>query len=347
MLSRRQLMAFASAGVLTTACSSTKAIVPPLAQLATVGVSESFDPRFDALIAPGTKPEIIVEGMDWSEGPAWDKRRERLLFSDVPQNRVYSWSRDAGLDIFLEPAGAPHGKPYADMQRGTNGLWYQDDDTLLMCNQAGRSIDRLDLETGRRTIIVDNDGGKPLNKPNDVVASSNGIIYFTNPPIGLGGTTAAEERFLDYSAVYRAGPEGLSIVTRELQTPNGIALSPDERTLYVAQSGKVAPKIMRYFLDESGNVTGSDLFFDVQQHPIDGQVGTGDGMSVDRHGNLFFCAVDIGTLVISSQGDLLGRIFTGRKMSNCVFGEDGSTLFITADDLILRVPTLTRGMTFS
>ena len=348
MFTRREMIASAGAGIALSACATAKAPEPTLNILGTIGAPESFDPRFDALIAPDTPVQIIAESFDWSEGPAWDKRRSRLLFSDVPQNQIHQWSASSGLSVFLEPAGAAHGKPYADPKPGTNGLWYVErDDTLLMCNQSGRSIDRLDLATGRREVVIDNDNGVPLNRPNDIVAASDGILYFTSPPFGLNNQTPAAQRFLDYNGVYSVSAGTLKLITKELTAPNGIALSPDERILYVAQSGDEAPLIMRYFLDGEGGATGSDMLIDLKAHSFDGFFGKGDGMAIDTSGNIFLGAVDAGLFVISPEGELLGRVFTGRKMSNCVFGEDGTVLFITADDLILRLQTKTLGLTFS
>lgn len=347
MLTRRHLIASASAGIVVSACASSTNNAIPAADMKTIGVLDSFDKRFDALIAPNTPIEIVAEGFDWSEGPAWDKKRNRLLFSDVPQNKIYSWSHQNGLEIFLEPAGAPHDKPYAHASRGSNGLWYDKDDTLLICNQSGRSIDRLNLSTGKREILADTDNGTPLNRPNDLIAAQDGTIYFTNPPFGLNDKSISTKKFLSYNAVYKVDPNGkTSIITKELDVPNGIALSPDESILYVAQSGKDAPRINRYHLNSDGSVHSSDVFVDFKNFLREGVIPSGDGMAIDRNGNIFVGVVDAGLYVFSPEGQLLGGIYTGRKMSNCIFGDDGSVLYVTADDLILRIQTGTKGLYF-
>jgi len=342
VISRRHMIASAGAGLAISACAPMRGPSAAAPGMETIGTIQSLDPALATLIDPATPIEVVAKGFDWSEGPAWDSKRKRLLFSDVPQNKIHSWSRSEGLKTFLEPSGATYGKAHADPKPGTNGLWYQGGDTLLMCNQSGRSIDRLNLATGAREIVVDADNGRPLNKVNDIAARRDGRIFFTDPAFGLDGSSPRATKFLPYSAAYTYGPNGLSIIDSTLEAPNGIALSPDEKTVYVAQSGEAAPRIMRYDVDADGKVKSSALFFDVKSHPVDGMIGRADGMAIDRKGNVFLGAVDAGLFIISPQGKLLGRITAGRKISNCIFGEDGSVLFLTADDMILRVQTRTR-----
>lgn len=306
---------------------------------------ERLDPALDELIPPGTALERIVGELEWSEGPAWRKSGGYLVFSDIPRNTVHKWAEGEGLSIFLRPAGYIRNDP-AGFELGTNGLVFDAEDRLVMADHGNRQIARLDEANFTRTTLADRFEGKRLNSPNDLVIHSNGDIYFTDPPYGLEGLNNSPVKELDFNGVYRLRPSGeLTVVTRELTFPNGIALSPDERTLYVAVSDPRNPVWMAYDVAADGSVSGGRVFFDGSPLLRQGKRGAPDGLTVDASGHLFATGPG-GLLIISPEGRHLGTIVTGQATSNAAFGDDGSTLYLTADMDIIRLRTRTRGIGF-
>src|SRR5690606_18095256 len=193
------------------------------------------------------------------------------------------------------------------------------------------------------TTLADRYEGKRLNSPNDAVFRSNGDLYFTDPPYGLRGLNDSPLKELPYNGVYRLSADGeLTLLTDELSFPNGIAFSPDEKTLYVANSDPNRAIWMAYDVNDDGTISNGRVFFDATPWVKAGRRGAPDGMKVDRSGNLFATGPG-GLVVLSPDGTHLGTIVTGQATSNCAFGDDGSTLYITADNLLLRVRLNTRG----
>lgn len=306
---------------------------------------ERLDPALDALIPANATLERLVADLDWSEGPAWRKSGGYLLFSDIPRNTIHRWSEGEGLSIFLRPAGYMRDDP-AGHELGTNGLVFDAQDRLVMADHGNRQIARLDETNFTRTTLADRYEGKRLNSPNDLVIHSSGDIYFTDPPYGLRDLNDNPAKELDFNGVYRLRPSGeLALVDRALTFPNGIALSPDERTLYVAVSDPRNPVWMAYEVAEDGSVSGGRVFFDGSALLRQGKRGVPDGLTVDARGNLWATGPG-GVLVISPQGRHLGTIVTGQATSNAAFGDDGSSLYLTADMEIIRVRTTTRGIGF-
>lgn len=308
-------------------------------------VVERLDPAIEELLPADVQLERIVDGLDWSEGPVWRKSGGYLLFSDIPRNTIYRWKEGEGLSVFLRPAGYIRDDP-AGHELGTNGLAFDAQDRLVMADHGNRQIARLDETTFTRTTLADRYQGKRLNSPNDLVIHSNGDIYFTDPPYGLRDLNRNPAKELDFNGVYRLRPNGeLTLITRELTFPNGIALSPDERTLYVAVSDPQNPVWMAYDVAPDGSVSGGRVFFDASPLMREDRRGAPDGLTVDVHGNLWATGPG-GVLIISPEGKHLGTILTGQATSNAAFGDDGSTLYLTADMNIIRVRTTTRGVGF-
>lgn len=306
---------------------------------------ERLDPALDALVPSNAQLERLIGGLDWSEGPAWRKSASYLVFSDIPKNTIYRWKEGEGQSIFLRPAGYMRDDP-AGLELGTNGLVFDAQDRLLMADHGNRQIARLDESDFTRVTLADRFEGKRLNSPNDLVLHSNGDIYFTDPPYGLRDLNRNPAKELDFNGVYRLSAAGeLSLVTRELTFPNGIALSPDERTLYVAVSDPAHPVWMAYDVAADGQVSGGRVFFDGAPLRRPGRNGVPDGMTVDARGNLFATGPG-GVLIISPEGRHLGTIVTGQATSNAVFGDDGSSLYLTADMDLIRVRTTTKGLGF-
>ncbi len=350
MIKRRAVLAGLSSAALITACSAenTPSHTGQNAKVYNKARLDIYDARFNNYIAPDAKVELLAEGFKWTEGPAWDSKREHLYFSDIPNNRIHSWNRKSGLKIFLYPAGRDKSPLDTNTTPGTNGILYTaDDDSILICNQNARSVDVLDLNTTTREAVAAEFNGKAFNSPNDIVRASDGTLYFTDPPYGLKDQINFQGQEQPHFGVYRLRNNGkVELITDDLIRPNGIALSPDNRTLYVSQSDTNAPIIENFTLSKTGEVLGRGKFADFSDIVGDENPGLPDGMAVDENGVLFVTGPG-GVLIMSPKGERLGRIHTGRATANCAFGEDGSTLFMTAHDTLLAIPTLTKGLGFS
>lgn len=310
----------------------------------TLGKIEVYDPAMEKLIDKTSNIEILADGFTWTEGPVWigTATDGHLLFSDIPRNSIFRWKQGDGVSLFMNPSGYT-GVTYYGLEPGSNGLLLDKDRNLVLCEHGDRRVSVLTPGGGKRT-LADNYQGKRLNSPNDAVLKSNGDLYFTDPPYGLPMRENDPRRELDHFGVYRISHETgeLTLLTTQLQRPNGIAFSPDEKILYVAQSDPKNAIWMAFDVQADGTVGAGRVLYDVTSQV--GQLpGLPDGMSVDQLGNLWASGPG-GIFVISADGKPLGRITTGQKTSNCCFGEDGSSLFITADMFLCRVRTKTRGL---
>lgn len=313
-----------------------------------VGTVHRLDPRLDELIAPGAQIEVIASGFDWCEGPVWVPEAAdatnggHLLFSEIPSNSVRRWDEGKGLTVFL-PASGYTGPGEYSREPGSNGLALDSAGRLISCEHGDRRLSILTAGGGKRT-LVDNFEGKRFNSPNDLTISRRGTVYFTDPPYGLpqGAEDAARET--DFCGVYRYNPENqqISVVSRKMTRPNGIALSPDERTLYVAQSDGQATLWMSFPVAPDGS-TGEGVVFKEVTAMGKELPGSCDGLKVDERGNLWATGPG-GVHVMAPDGTLLGRIETGQFTSNCAFGgKEGTTLFMTADMYVCRLTTLVSG----
>jgi gluconolactonase len=303
---------------------------------------ESLDPRFDALIAPDTRIEKIADDLKWSEGPLWDAKTQSLLFSDIPRNLVKQWHAEKGVTVFLERSGYTGAVPFTGKEPGSNGLTFDLAGQLVLCQHGDRRVSRREPD-GKMTPLATHYQGKKLNSPNDLTFHRDGSLYFTDPPYGLPDTFNDRTKELDFQGVYRVAKDGkLTLLTRELVAPNGLAFSPDYKILYVAQSRTEAPLWMAYPVKPDGSLDKGRVFADSSKLYQKGD-GVPDGLKVDVAGNVFATGPG-GVLVYAPDGTLLGRVLTGVPTANVAFGEDGSTLFITANHRVLRMRTLTRGM---
>ena len=305
------------------------------------GSVERLDPALDALLAPGVNMEKLAEGFSWSEGPVWLPREQRLIFSDVPKNTAYQWKDGAGATVFLQPSGYTGLVPGPNLGEGSNGLTLDHEGRLLLCQHGDRRISRLNDDGRTFTTVADRFEGKRFSSPNDLCVDRPGNIYFTDPPYGLG---KAGVREIDFSGIYRRAPDGtITLLNRELERPNGIALSPDEKTLYVGNTDEQRPVILAIPLQADGTVGASRVFFDSTALRVPGRPGSLDGLRVDVQGNVWTSGPG-GILVISPAGKHLGSLLTGRSTANCCFGgPDGSTLYITSQNTLCRIQTKTKG----
>ena len=305
----------------------------------TLGTIERVDPRFDAIVPKDARVERIAEGYDWAEGPVWDKKAGVLYFSDVPLNTVFRWKEGEGVKPFLKPSGYTGSSPRGG-EPGSNGLLIDAEGRLVLMQHGDRRVARRDGDAF--TTLADNYMGKKFNSPNDGVFHSNGDLYFTDPPYGLAKDAVKE---LDFNGVYRLKPSGeLTLLTKEMTFPNGIALSPDEKTLYVANSDPNLAIWKAFPVKDDGTIGAGKVFFDTTAW-VKTKKGLPDGMKVDAKGNLFATGPG-GVLVFAADGTHLGTFATGEATANCGWGDDGSTLYITADMDIGRVKLNTKGKGF-
>jgi gluconolactonase len=303
---------------------------------------QSLDPRFDALIPPDTKIEKIADDLEWSEGPLWDIKRKTLLFSDIPRNVVMQWNADKGVSRFLESSGYTGAAPFTGREPGSNGLTFDLQGRLTLCQHGDRRVSRREAD-GTMVPLATSYQGKRLNSPNDLVYDREGALYFTDPPYGLPGTFKDPTKELDFQGVYRVTKDGaVTLLTKELEAPNGLAFSPDYQTLYVANSQKEKPIWMAYPVKPDGGLGAGRVFADVSKFYQEGD-GVPDGMKVDAQGHVFATGPG-GIFVFTADGTLLGRILTGVPTANVAWGEDGSTLFVTANHRVLRLRTRTKGI---
>ena len=305
---------------------------------------ERLDPAFDALIAPDAQIEKLAEGFNWSEGPTWFKGS--CVFSDVPENIIYQWKPGAtAATIFLKPSGMLTPRE-GFREQGSNGLAVDAGGRLIICQHGERRIARLNAD-GTQTALADKFDGKRFNSPNDLAIRRNGDIYFTDPPYGLDKGNDSPLKEQPVNGVYRIGGDGkVSAVLKDVTFPNGIALSPDEKILYIAVSDGKHTNIMAYDVQADGSVANGREFFDAEKVKKPGLKGGCDGMKVDAKGNVFATGPG-GVLVISPAGKHLGTLLTGQQTGNCCFGDaDGSELFICADMFLCRVKTKTKGAGF-
>jgi gluconolactonase len=326
------------------------AVLVSMLAVATASAAEKYpafgkitrlDARLDKLVPKDAQMELLAEGFDWSEGPVWVKDGGYLLFSDIPPNKVMKWKEGEGISLFMQPSGYTGVVDYAP-EPGSNGLNVNSRGEIVFCEHGDRRISVLTKDGGKRT-LVDNYQGKRLNSPNDSTFKSNGDLYFTDPPYGLPKNWDDPRRELDFCGVYRLSTDGkLTLLTKELTRPNGIAFSPDEKTLYVAQSDPAAAIWMAYDVKPDGTLGAGRTFFDATPWVKEGKKGLPDGLKVDAEGNLFATGPG-GLHVFAPDGTHLGTFETGQATGNCAWGDDGSTLYINADMYLVRIKLTTRG----
>jgi gluconolactonase len=304
-----------------------------------LGRIERLTPEMDELLPKDAIIEKLAEGFDWSEGPVW-MPGDYLLFSDVPMNTVFRWDKRRGISVFLQPSGYTGSQPRGG-EPGSNGLTHDKQGRLILCQHGDRRVAR--LEDGKFITMADRYDGKRFNSPNDVVVKSNGDFYFTDPPYGLVGNMKDPAKEIPFQGVYRVAKDGgkVTLLTDEVTRPNGLAFSPDEKTLYVASSDPQKAIWMAYPVKTDGTLEKGRVLFDATEM-AKSRRGLPDGLKVDRRGNLWATGPG-GVLVLSPEGKLLGVLNTGEATANCGWGDDGSTLYITADMYLCRVRTKTKG----
>ena len=294
-----------------------------------------LSPRLDRIVPPASQVEMIAHNIKWAEGPVWVREGGYFLFSDPPANIMRRWTRKDGVSIFLEPSGTAGLDPKLVREAGSNGLGMDHQGRLLIANSGGRSIDRVDLHTKARTTLVGSYEGKRFNSCNDLTVSKSGAIYFTDPPYGFAQGDASPLKEAKQNGVYRfVEGKGVALVDGSLTRPNGIALTPDEKRLFVSNSDEKDKRIVYYDLGPDGMPTsGPHLFLDA--NAMKGP-GNPDGMKIAADGTMF-CSGPGGMWILSPTGEKLGLIEDGAPIANCCFGEDGKTLFMASGTRVLRL----------
>ncbi|MGH8285008.1 MAG: SMP-30/gluconolactonase/LRE family protein, partial [Steroidobacteraceae bacterium] len=314
--------------VAISAASLTLAAVPGTASAGgppSAAQIERLDARLDAILERNAQVEVVADGIEWAEGPLWDGRSQSLLFSDVPRNAIYRWREGHGIETLLAQSGYTGAAPFTGREPGSNGLTFDAEGRLVFCRHGDRGIARREPD-GRIVVLADRYRGKRLNSPNDLVYRSSGDLYFTDPPFGLPRSFDDPRKELPFQGVYRLSRDGaLTALITDLDAPNGIGFSPDERTLYVSNAFSARPIWMAYPVRTDGTLGPGRLFADARAYVRAGE-GVPDGLKVDARGNLF-AAGPGGVHVFAPDGMRLGRIVTRVPTGNVALGEDGDTLF--------------------
>ena len=299
--------------------------------------AQILDPRMEILISKNAKIEILAEGFGWAEGPVWVPELNGILFSDVPNNKAYLWTEKKGLSLFLYPSGMTNHAPN-NKSDGSNGLGLDSDGNLILCQHGDRSISRLNnwfFEEPKYDVLVDHFNGKWLNSPNDLVFDKQGSIYFTDPPYGLRNGDEDDLKELNFNGVFKwSAKEEVKLVEKNMSRPNGIALSLDEKTAYVANSDPTNDVIMAFDVLDDGFSNGR-IFFD-GNNLSKTREGLFDGLKMHSSG-IIFATGPGGVLLLDSVGVHLGTIMPGKKTANCSFDKDEQYLYLTSTDVLARV----------
>ena len=298
---------------------------------------EAYDQRFNTLLRADSRLECLASPARWAEGPVWLPGEDAVVFSDVKANRMYRWNRDGKITIFREQANYANGNTLDRQGR------------LISCEHGRRGVSRTDSD-GVARILVDRFDGKRLNSPNDVVVKSDGSLWFSDPPYGIVGDAEGfkSESQIIGCYVYRFDPETgeITAVATDVQRPNGLAFSPDESRLYVADMSIVdfplqgRRHLLVYDVIEGRRLSNPRVLAQIEP-------GIPDGFRVDQCGNIF-CSCEDGILVLAGDGQWIGKIGVPERVSNCTFGGPAQDeLFITATTSLYRVRLATQGCQYS
>jgi gluconolactonase len=332
---------YALAAMLLTACSSARPPEETSAKTESgppgVGSIVRLDPAMDALVPTSAKIEKLAGGFGFTEGPVWFPEGY-LWFSDVTGNVVRQWGPDGKITEILRPGGGENKTAPPGSFIGPNGMIHGKDGIILLCQHTNRQIVQV-AKDHSVTKFLDRYQGKRFNSPNDLVYKSDGALYFTDPPYGLLKQDDDPAKELKFNAVFRYANGKLEPVIKDLTRPNGIAFSPDEKILYISNSDEKHKVWMAYDVRTDGTVGNGRLFFDVTNET---DPGNPDGMKLDTQGNIY-AAGPAGIWVFSPQGKHLGTIKPGETPANCNWGDDGKTLYITAQTGLYRIKLTAQG----
>ncbi len=296
---------------------------------------ERLDSELDQILTTASAIEIIGEGYEWSEGPVWVEEENMLLFSDVPQNIIYKWTTEKGVERYLTPAGySGEGK-----REGSNGLLLNPVGNLVICQHGDRRMavmtSTLDDPKPTYETLADTFNGKRFSSPNDAAYDSKGNLYFTDPPYGLPGQDEDAEKEISFNGVYKVSTDGIvTLLIDSLTRPNGIAFSPDQKYLYVANSDANKARWYQYELNDSSIVSGKILYDATAL--TETEKGLPDGLKVDAKGNIFATGPG-GVFIFNPSGKLIGKIKVSEATANCALANNDKTLFTTSDMYLIKI----------
>jgi len=316
---------------------------------------QKLDPSLDQIVPANAKLERVATGFNkWTEGPVWT-HAGTLLFAEIPANNIIVWAPGQAAKVFIHPSGYQGTEPFQGPEPGSNGMTLDADGRVTVAGHARRNVWRLETLSpeAQITVLADSYQGKKLNSPNDLVYKSDGSLYFTDPPYGLPTQDDKDpQKELQVNGVFRipgarqqkpgTPPDRskLQLVIKDLERPNGIAFSPDEKFLYIAESGRNI--WLRYRVQPDGSVSDGEVFLDASS---DKATGGPDGIRVDKKGNLYGSGPG-GVWIISASGQHLGTVKVPERVSNVAWGDDGKTLYITASTSVYRIKLNVPGVRF-
>jgi gluconolactonase len=287
-----------------------------------------LDPALDAVIEPGTNIERVATGFQFGEGPMW--RQGRLWFSDLVGNKMFAVAPDGGVQLLIDHSGGLQNPP-AGSYTGSNAMVTDKNGSVLMLQHGMRRIVRLDSQLGMHPFL-ERFEGKRFNSPNDLVFAPDGALWFTDPPFGLAKQNADPAKEIAFNGVFRYFDGRLTAPIRDLGLPNGIAFSPDGKTLYVSNSG---PKmfVMKYSVGAGGALSDATKLI---EYPDDPLATVPDGMKIDSAGNIWSTGPG-GIRILAPSGKVLGQIKLPEPAANLAWGDDGKSAYITATSSIYRL----------
>ena len=305
------------------------------AQINFIGEIEKLSPDLDKYVGQSSKIEILAKGFEWSEGPVWVDKINSVLFSDVPENKIYKWNENEGLSVYIEPSGYS-GKVPTSKKDGSNGLILNSKNELLVCMHGDREIAKLiKWGSGEFETVINKFQGKLFNSPNDMVFTKNGDLIFTDPPYGLKNRNSDKLKELKINGVYKLTTDGeVTLLVDNLTYPNGVALSNDDKIMYVNVSDSSNPRIMAYDIDKE-TINNERIFFDGRKL-AEKNVGLFDGIKIHPDGTIFSTGPG-GVLIINKDGTHLGTIKTVERTANCAFDSAYEYLYMTTDMFLTRV----------
>jgi len=307
----------------------------------TTGSIERMEAALDAIVSAEAKIEILADGFTWSEGPVWIPELNSVVFSDVPQNKAWRWSEQDSLQLYLEPSGMtdPEG---ISREPGSNGLMIDPQGRLTLCQHGNRQIAYMDAPLDdpkpNYVTLVDEWEGKRFNSPNDLDFDAEGNLYFTDPPYGLKNMMQDTAKDISFQGVYRLNVDGsLDLLVDTISRPNGIGLSPDGSTLYIANSDPKKAFWLAYDIAEDGSLENARTFYDATALVgEEGEAGLPDGFVVSAEGHIFATGPG-GVWIFDANGQPLGKIRTGVPTANCTLDTEESALYMTANNYLMRV----------
>lgn len=291
-----------------------------------------YDPGIHRIVPHAAKIEKLATGFAFTEGPVWTAEGF-LLFSDIPNNSIHKWEPNGAVSLFRRPSGYDGTDVPDGAFIGSNGLTLDHQKRLVICEHGNGRVTRLESD-GSLTVLADKFEGKRFNSPNDLVFRSDGSLYFTDPPYGLVQQDEDPRKELDFNGVFRLKDGQVTLLFKDLRRPNGLAFSPDENVMYLANSDAARKIWMRFDVKEDGALANGSVFFDATAEPGD---GLPDGMKVDREGNLY-CTGPGGIWVFTPEAKPLGVIHFPEIPANLHWGDgDAQTLYVTARTSLYRI----------